>query len=295
MRITQNAQVFTLLSVGVALWANGIVDFKDSGVFSSSLNPATLKGSPYGKVLALALQGPIGVYFHSGASHETSKILGEAHEHSEECGCDEEHEPESQAGQLEAQALREKAKDQIKKMRAYAHRKTDAAELTQLHEKYLQAQVEDKLKFAHELDPSNYTNYANYHLFLSVSSLGKSERDEDAAVAMARQTLKFCKKDKIDPASWLTAASAAYNITEYIGRNYEQYGVSEARESLEEFDKCIAKYRILLDEASKKGLIVSPVRFDEMTERARYLTKLREAQGVYIKRMMSRSRGGLQE
>jgi len=186
----------------------------------------------------------------------------------------------------EQKPLRELMKKQIRTMGARARRRTDDRPLSRAHIEYLESVTEDKLRLAYELDPTNYTNYGNLHLFLSVN-LGKSKSDFAKAQELALNTLEICKKDQVDPASWLTAASAAYNIIYHIGFYHAQYTVKEAKASLKEFDDCMATYEKLLEEAVQGGRIISEERLVELQERAKYLSKLRHAQGVYMKRMMS--------
>jgi hypothetical protein len=172
-------------------------------------------------------------------------------------------------------------------MAATAHRRTDNKALTPAHEKYLQGVTEDKLRLAYELDPSNYTNYGNYHLFIATTNYGREAANDNKAVKLAQKTLNYCKKDLVDPASWVTAASAAYNIIFHIGRYHEHFTVYEAKASLAEFDYCVKRYKELFELAIEEGRIDSEVRYREMAERVRYLSKLREAQGAYMKRVMS--------
>lgn len=290
------------LVVGGLLCGGGARQLSADGRLNFEPNVACLKGSPYGKVLALAMQGPIGVYFHKGQSHATSEVLngekevsveGRVEEHAEGCGCGAHDEDEDdKAGPIVAELpFHVRAKKHLQKMDAYAHRKTDGQPMSEAHERYLQSVNEDKLKLAYELDPSNYTNYGNYHLFLSMNDFGKSQMDQDAAFALATRTIEFCKRDQVDPSSWLTASSAAYDKITHIGRNYKKYTELEARESLFEFDKYFKKHEILLDDSLKKGSIISTIRIHEMQERARYLHKLRIAQGIYMKRMMTHQIG----
>ena len=102
-------------------------------------------------------------------------------------------------------------------MAATAHRRTDDKQLTTAHKKYLQGVTEDKLELAYKLDPSNYTNYGNYHLFIVTTNYGRSAANDDAALKLAHETLVYCKSDQLDPASYVTAASAAYNVIYHIG------------------------------------------------------------------------------
>jgi len=71
------------LLLGVGLWAGFSIRFNDKGSLAYDSNPASVKGSPYGKVLALAMQGPIDFYWHQGETHSHSEILNDDHsEHS---------------------------------------------------------------------------------------------------------------------------------------------------------------------------------------------------------------------
>ncbi|MCP5538310.1 MAG: hypothetical protein H7A51_19015 [Akkermansiaceae bacterium] len=296
------------LILGAGLWGGMAQKFNSEEALAYEPNVACVKGSPYGKILALAMQGSVDFYWHKGKTHEDEAILATGHqhdagcadgcddhaghdhgveEHAEGCGCGAHgHEP-PQVATHEDEPFREIAKLRIKQMAASAHRKTDGKPLSAAHQKYLQGVTEDKLRLAYELDPSNYTNYGNYHLFIASTTYGRSEGDDDAAVALARRTLEFCKRDQTDPASWVTAASAAYNIIFHIGRYYQGYSIEEAKASLAEFDFCIDNYVRLRREALEAGRIVSVERVKEMEERVRYLIELRKAQGIYMKRVMS--------
>lgn len=287
-----------LMCCGVGLWGGLTPLLRSDGALSYEPNIACLKGSPYGKVLALAMQGPIGIYFHAGDTHRVAEHLGNdeeappaasarAAEHAEGCGCGAHgHEPEVAAPVVQAPS-HIRAKKKIQRMSAYAQRKTDGSPISPVHQRYLQGVTEDKLKLAYELDPSNYTNYGNYHLFLSLNDFGRSDADEDAALALARKTLAFCQKEEVDAATWLTAASAAYNVITHIGRHHQQYSVAEAKQSLASFDFCLKRYEDLLHSSQQMGYARPPVRLAEMNERARFLRKLRVAQGEYMQRMMS--------
>ena len=322
------------LLLGVGLWGGMAKKFDAENKLSHEPNVACIKGSPYGKVLALAMQGPIDFYWHKGKTHEDEIILSadqkSGHEHDEHCadGCDDHgghnhighnHGSQEQVQEQEQEQeqvhssqehaedcgcevhgadanrmlaaqrdpLHIRAKTQIKKMAAAAHRKTDGKPLSSAHQQYLQGVTEDKLRLAYELDPSNYTNYGNYHLFIATTTYGRSNGDEKAAIGLARRTLEFCKRDQADPASWVTAASAAYNVIYHIGKNHDEYSISEAKASLAEFDHCIREYVKLSQVAIEQGRVLSQQRLEEMDARVKYLAKLRSAQGEYMKRVMT--------
>ena len=77
------------LIAGAALWGGMAVKFAAEDKLSYEPNVACLKGSPYGKIFALAMQGPIGFYWHEGKTHEHASILADDHEHHAGCadGC----------------------------------------------------------------------------------------------------------------------------------------------------------------------------------------------------------------
>jgi len=294
------------LALGAGLWGGMANKFKAENGLSYEPNIACVKGSPYGKVLALAVQGPIDFYWHSGQTHTDVETLNEDQaacadgctdhnhskpaqaEHGEDCGCPAHGGSDTVASKIDTKPFQQRAKDQIRKMAASAHRKTNGAPLSQAHQDYLQGVTEDKLRLAYELDPSNYTNYGNYHLFIATTTFGKGEADDDRAIELAKKTIAFCKNDSVDPASWLTAASAAYNVIYHIGRYHQKFTIPEAKASLSDFDFCIMNFERLSQEAVVEARVVSEARLNEMQSRAKYLGKLRKAQGVYMKNVMSR-------
>ena len=74
--------------LGVALWCGFATRFNAEKKLSYEPNPGSVKGSPYGKVLALAMQGPIDFYWHQGQTHEHVVTLNKLGDHDENCtGC----------------------------------------------------------------------------------------------------------------------------------------------------------------------------------------------------------------
>ena len=279
------------LITGAALWGGMAVKFASEDKLSYEPNVACLKGSPYGKIFALAMQGPIGFYWHEGKTHEHASILADDHEHHAGCadGCHEHHAAATGVELTEGNvplSCADSRKDQANGSGGTSQNEWRTI-VCSSQTIYSGRGDEDKLRLAYELDPTNYTNYGNYHLFLYTSRYGKAEADEDAALDIARQTLGVCKLDQVDPASWVTAASAAYNIIYHIGRHYKDYSVEQAKSGLADFDSCIDKYEQVMAQALHDGRAISESRLTEMEERVAYLKKLRKAQGVYMKRIMS--------
>lgn len=276
------------LFMGAVLWIGMATKFKSEEKLSYEPNVACIKGSPYGKVFALAIQGPIDVYWHEGETHQHSAINRRHHHDGCSDGCQGHHHGSGAAVEFnqEVGAI-QSLKENLKRLEAATFQRNNSKAMAPIHKQHLQDVIEDKLHLAHQLDPANYANYGNYHLYLSTSNLGKGEANDAAALALAKQTLIVCKKDRVDPASWVTAASAAYNVANHIAQNHRDHTVEEAKGSLAEFDFCIEQYEMLLGQALEDGLAIPAVRVREMNTRVRQLIKLRHALGVHMKRLMT--------
>lgn len=72
-----------LLALGALGWVSLSKSFQDDGKLDHEPNPLHLKRSPFGRTLALAMRGPVDVYWHRGGVHDH----GEGHhEHGDTCG-----------------------------------------------------------------------------------------------------------------------------------------------------------------------------------------------------------------
>jgi hypothetical protein len=273
------------LLMGFALWIGMAWKFKSEDKLSYEPNVACIKGSPYGKIFALAIQGPIDLYWHEGETHKQHAIN---HDHHDGCseGCQGHHHGVDVHTIQESEPL-QSLKDNLKRLEAAASQRNNSKPLAPIHKQHLQDVIEGKLHLAYKLDPANYANYGNYHLYLSTSNLGREEANDAAALALAEQTLIACKKDGVDPASWVTAASAAYNVADYIAQNHRDHSAEEAKDSLAEFDHCVEQYELLLMQALDEGHAIPAARVEEMNTRVRQLMKLRQALGVHMKRLMT--------
>lgn len=303
MGLVANKVVVTVgLTLGTGLWLFNAKNLNDQGLLDYTPNVATLKASPYGKILALAMQGPIDFYWHEGQTHADAHVhrAGEEGHHDHSSDVDSDHSSDEdladiRLAKLEARrnlAWHIRAKRKVAELTAFTHRKTNGGRLTKEHALYLQTATEDKLRFAYELDPSNYTNYGNYQLFLSNSNIGRNFIDEARHFSLSKQTLAFCKKDSKDPASSVTAAMAAYDMAYHMAGKPNEYNLSEVRLALGEFDFCMQRYIKIFEGYSASEIPFSAVRADELKEHARYLTALRKAFDGYIKRLSSDRGGG---
>lgn len=287
----------TLLVGGVTWWMSA-QNLDHQKMLAYTPNVASLKGSPYGKILAFAAQGPIDFYWHQGQSHDDIEIFNAETNGEFQCaagcaaGCevhihDHDHHSEQHGDTILTTEApwHVSAKEEIKKLVAYTRRRTNEVPISPKHDKYLQSEIEDKLKFAYQLDPTNTTNYSNYYYFLSVSNLGRSEADLEKCIALAQETLSICKQDQFDPSSWVTAVVASHDIAEYSIANSDQYSQKEIDAYLEEFDFCLSEYRKVLLSSLDSKRFISNIRINEMEEHIRFTLKLKESLDVTYKRL----------
>lgn len=291
--IIQKSIIATTLVVGAGLWVATAKSLELSTKLDYTPNVLTIKGSPYGKVLALAMQGPIDSYWHYGQTHEHVDILNaedgsEAHDH----GHDHDHSHDHDNYNSESEKLSEeaslvwnvRAKEKIRKMSAYTYRVTNRMGKSKAHVDYLKGATEDKIKFAYDLDSTNYANYNNYHLFLTITDFGSSPADSEKAYDMSVSTLMLCKSDNYDPNVWITAASAAYNIIFYMGENPDKFARVELDSALFELDNCLKRFIELYNDAIDRN-VISSARINELASYYQSVAKLRESYGVYMSKL----------
>jgi hypothetical protein len=167
--------------------------------------------------------------------------------------------------------------------------RTNPRPATEGHKFYLRRQVEDRLRFAYELDPSNYANYNSYHLFLTEPAVGTRPVLTERVLMLAGLTIDYSLREQSDPRPALTAASAAGNILELMFQHRDQHGLDEMRQQLSLLDHALARHRELGIRWIESGDFqnLSPARQDEMLERLAFVTKVRDAAEATIRRLSS--------
>jgi hypothetical protein len=271
-----------LAVAGVSLWSYGASKLAASGDFDFHPNPLGLKTSPYGQVIALAAQGGIDSDWHGVESADGKHYCaacghnhGDGEEGGEGCTAQKIDDPDSFIGKIEA-AVTER---------------TNSRPPTPGHKFYLRRQVEDRLKFAYELDPSNYANYNAYHLFLTEPSVGTRPVITDKVIALARTTVTYCLEDNSDPRPALTAASASANILELMFLHKDDFTLEQMRQQLEMLDYTLSKHRVLTSRWKESGDLerISEARRTEMEGRLVFLSKVQEASVKTIERLSGTS------
>lgn len=269
-----------LAVAGVALWSFGAHKLAAGKDFDFQPNPLGIKQSPYGQVIALAVQGGIdsdwhGVESASGKEHYCTDC-GHSHgAEDESCKPKELSQPNSLLGRIET-AVTER---------------TNSRPPTPGHKFYLRRQVEDRLKFAYNLDPSNYANYNAYHLFLTEPSVGTRPMITKKVIDLAETTVSYCLNEDSDPRPALTAASATANILELMFVHKEGFQIEQMKNQLNRLDWMLSKHRVLSARWQETGELerLSEARRLEMEERYKFITKVRDAAEKTIERLSAPS------
>jgi hypothetical protein len=276
----RNIVINTSLAVsGVALWSYGAARLASGGDFEYRPNPLGLKMSPYGQVIALAVQGGIDSDWHGAERRmpgETCGSCGQDHG-ADESTCPPRGNPASPGPSF------------IARIEDAVNERTNPRPATGGHKFYLRRQVEDRLRFAYELDPSNYANYNSYHLFLTEPAVGTRPVMSHKVLELARTTIEYCLREQNDPRPALTAAAASCNILQLMFMDPELYSIEEMRQHLQVLDYGLARHHELSAAWLESGEFenLSPARVNEMLERLTFCTKIRETADKTICRLRS--------
>jgi hypothetical protein len=268
-----------LIGTGVAAWAfagRPLVTNKDLAV---PLNPLGLNRSPYGEVIAMAMQGPVDTYFDFGMSGSAP------HQHAEGETCDHECEHDHDSKNMSQPQLSPKQRldvfltslDEAVEIRTNPKAASEALKL------HLRRQAEDKLRFAYQLDPSHYGNYNSLHFFLTEPQVGTRPELTPSAGKLAQDTITYCLNQEKDPRPALTAAAAATNILHLMFADHQnkqpKFTTTQMRNCLSIVDQSLARYDSIAQEweRSKNWELLSPQRITECADRLSFITKIRDA------------------
>lgn len=271
----------SLAVTGVALWSFGASRLAAGGDLDFRPNPLGLKMSPYGQVIALAVQGGIDSDWHGANARTDGKVCDTCgHDHDEEAAGDHCDESAGSSIATSDQSL-------VQRLETAVSERTNPRPATRGHKFYLRRQVEDRLRFAFELDPSNYANYNSYHLFLTEPAVGTRRVLTGRVVELARLTISYSLREESDPRPALTAASAAGNILELMFLHRQNHTIAEMQEQLQILDFSLEHHRQLATRWIETGDFqrLSAARQSEMLERLRFVTKVRDAASTTIERL----------
>jgi hypothetical protein len=270
MNLRDIAFTSALAVSGVALWSHGASRLAAGGDLDFQPNPLGIKTSPYGAVVALAMQGGIESDWHGTMEADAPAAAACAN-------CGHRHGPEGDA--CHADRKNEASGSWLARIESAATERTNPSPVTKGHQLYLRRQTEDQLRLAYELDPSNYANYNSYNLFLTEPSVGTRRVLSGKVIEVANNTISYCLKEESDPRPALTAAAAAGNILELMFLHREDHTLEQMRQQLHTLDYCLGKHHALTEKWLSSGEFenLSPARQAEMLERLKFVVKVRDA------------------
>jgi hypothetical protein len=272
-----------LIVGGALVWASLARPLTGNPALVTPVNPLGINRSPYGEVIAMAMQGPIDFYFHGGA---------EASDHECDADCDHEHAPtKAPAAPAAALPLRARLTHFLSGLDKAVTARTNPKPASPALKFYLRRQTEDRLRFAYNLDPAHYGNFACYYFFLTQPELGTRPELTPSAVKLAQETIDYCLQRNDDPRPALTAAAAAENILEQLivdrRSGARQVPMAQLQQTLALIDHCLARHQELSAqwEATGNWELLSSYRRDEVRDRLHFLNGVRKADAVAIQNL----------
>jgi hypothetical protein len=240
-------------------------------------NPMGLKGSPYGSVLAMAMQGSVDTYWHATEGGHPADCDDPAHQHS----------GNKDATVSASLSLNKRFSKFLDEIGHAAESRTNPKAASPAQKFAVRRAIENKLRFAYELDPSHYGNYVLYHFFLTEPEVGTRRVLTPAAIKLAEETIEYCLKQQDDPRPSLTAAAAAEHELELMFHTPDKYPVAEMRRLLTVIEHSMAMHHRIADEWKKSGAWekLSVNRRDEIAARVYLITKLQEGYETTVGRL----------
>lgn len=288
MKSISNIISIALIGGGVAGFAIASRPLLNNKEIDVPLNVLGINRSPYGEVFAMAMQGPIDTYWHAVESGDEQHV------------CDDEdhcqhHSPEEKEKLVSGKptSWNDDLRRFIESMGEGLEERTNSKGASEAHKFYLRRGIENKLRFAYNLDPSHYSNYNAYHFFLTEPQLGTRPELTPHAAKLAEKTINYCLSQRTDPRQALTAAAAAGNIVELMLNDAQnnsgssRHTTEQMRNVLAVMDQAIGLYSHLANEWTAKNLWsnLSALRMNEVEERLYFTLKIRESHEASIRRL----------
>jgi hypothetical protein len=277
MRIPSIVITTGLIGLGVFAWIFAGRPLLADPDLKPPLNPFGINRSPYGEVFAMAMQGPIETNFIVGLFGRETAAVTEP----------ERQIPEPQPVKQPSRSIQVSPSYHLRKMLAImekaANERTNPKPASEALKFYLRRQAEDKLRFAYQLDPSHYANYASLHFFL-IEGITTHPELTHTAGKLAEETIEYCLKQENDPRPALTAAAACTNILHlmFTDRNKSEsptFTNAQMRHYLNLLDYCLARYNTIATQwdESKNWDLLSNQRIIECEDRFRFISRIRDS------------------
>lgn len=282
-----------LIGSGALAWSMNSRHLVEEPIMRIPPNPLGVKMSPYGEVFAMAMQGPIDLYWHKGADDDHDHEHGEGCDHSDHdanCAggasgdCPSCESPEHEKGAEQKVGTFREFLDQLNEV---ANTRTNPKAATKQHLFEIRRQIENKLRFAYDLDPSHYGNYNSYHFFLTEPELGTRPELTQSAAKLADATIEYCLKRQDDPRPSLTAAAAAENELELMFGEPKKFSTDQMKNRLAIVDYSLARHQEISRHWIENGNwdLISPMRQEEIANRYKFLSRVRDAAESTILRL----------
>jgi hypothetical protein len=281
MKSIPNIISIALIGCGVAGFVVASKPLLASKEADAPLNVLGINHSPYGEVFAMAMQGPIDTHFHAT---EAKKHVCDKH-------CD--HGKPNEDNIAANAGVNDHLRVFIEGMGEGLTERTNPRGASHAHKFYLRREIENKLRFAYNLDPSHYGNYNAYHFFLTEPQLGTRPELTPHAAKLAQDTINYCLGQRNDPRQALTAAAAAGNVIElmfndrHVNPDKPRFTTQQMKDVLKVMDQSIGLYAHLANEWADQGIWanLSAMRLAETQERFNFVLKIRDSQEQAIRRL----------
>lgn len=261
--------------LGMVVMSHGLHENKEIDV---PLNVLGIKRSPYGEVIAMAMQGPIDSYWgvvEGRGNPESDSSENRQLDHLKS---------QQQRAIYDYTSWNDRLRLMLEELAMGLEERTNAFAASDAHKFYLRRKIEKKLRFAYELDPAHYGNYNAYHFFLTEPQVGTRPVLTQEAAYLADQTIQYCMSRRVDPREALTAAAAAGNILELMLNDYNanqdkpsQFNHAQMRVVLQVMDQAIRLYLQMAENWIEQDLWInlSEHRINEANERFVFIKKIR--------------------
>ncbi|OYV04115.1 MAG: hypothetical protein CFE26_18625, partial [Verrucomicrobiales bacterium VVV1] len=178
-------------------------------------------------------------------------------------------------------------RDLLDELNKVASTRTNPKAATKAHLFDMRRQIENKLGFAYELDPSHYGNYNSYHFFLTEPQLGTRPELTPGAAKLADSTIDYCLRRNDDPRPALTAAAAAENELELMFSEPARFTKEQMMNRLSIVDFSLARHKEISKQWLENGNweLISPMRQEEIFNRFKFLSRVRDAAEGTIRRL----------
>lgn len=280
-----------LLGAGSLLMALTARPLAGHDALDFPVNPLGINRSPFGEVLAMAMQGPIDTFWYQGELAKAAPMVAQTDlERPPEAGCEHDYDCGHHPPHAESRADHEHARPWNDRFRVFLENldrastaRTNPVRGSQALDLHIRRQVENKLRFAYRLDPSHYGNYNSYHFFLTEPQLGTRPILTPEAARLAQETIAYCLAEEHDPRPALTATAAATNVLHLMFTDQQAespfYTAAQMRECLNLLDHCIARHLQLRERwiASGDAELLSAMRVLEMEDRFTFVRRIRDA------------------